>query len=470
MVAQIYDGITQQYWDPYWYTNLIGGGMLNPLWSNSKPFALERAYVLAQVELFQRELPDVFYVQDPSTYSYPINFAANPYPMVNGSPNAMASGPPVDAAYVLPMGTGWPYLASTSSNYFNPGQGIFGASYHVAAGLYKNLGYLPAGFDGVDNNGNGRIDEWAEGVKAGVNDELVKTNLAAHTHKTARAEVLYALLVDSEGPFGSIFSRDDFTDNEVKDTDGDGLPEFVDAWGEPLQFYRWPLLFHSELQRGLSTVSGSTGNPVLGAPYDGMIGAREQDPLDPNQQLMSPAWWSITYNDSPGQRSSPPFPPGFAAGGGNWSAGVSFFENYFHLLHEPLYNSSTVPSGAFWDRGAGPAGGPFAARRAYSSKFLILSSGPDMLPGVFQYTDAALKTDLASAAGSSPYSRSFPLIGLENLAAQLAYDDLVVVVSPSGGASLYGALSANSVEVQAQGQDDVTNHYVPAGGIGGSAP
>ncbi len=469
IVAQLYDGVTQFYWDPNWYG-----------WdarTSMKPWSLERAYVLAQVELLQRELPDVFYVQNPATYGYPLNFAANPYPLTSGSPNMITNGPDPDAAYVLPLGTGWPYNAAVKANYFNPGQGIYGASYQVAAGIYKNLGYLPAGFDGVDNNGNGRIDEWSEGVTAGVNDSLVQSNLAAHTHKTARAEMLYALLVESVGPFGSIFNRDDFTDNEVKDTDGDGLPEFVDAWGEPLQFYRWPLLYHSELQRGLRTVSGSTGAPVLGAPYDGMIGAREQDAVDPNQTLMSPSWWYGPYNSV---ANVPPLPQGFSVGAGNWSPAVSFFENYFHLLHEPLFNSSTPPAlGQFWDRGAG-AGGPFGARRAFSSKFLILSSGPDLLPGVFQYSDAALQSDLGTAAGT-PNSRSFPLIGLENLAAQLNYLDLTKVVS--GGASLGYPLDPllqspvpspipypSSLDIQAQGQDDVTNHYVPAGGIGGSAP
>ena len=32
----------------------------------------------------------------------------------------------------------------------------------------------------------------------------------------------------------------EFTAQEVADTDDDGLLEFVDAWGEPLRFYRWP--------------------------------------------------------------------------------------------------------------------------------------------------------------------------------------------------------------------------------------
>ena len=54
----------------------------------------------------------------------------------------------------------------------------------------------------------------------------------------------------ASGPWGSVFNRDDFTDREVQDTDGDGLPEFVDAWGQPLQFFRWPVLYHSDLQRG----------------------------------------------------------------------------------------------------------------------------------------------------------------------------------------------------------------------------
>ena len=62
--------------------------------------------------------------------------------------------------------------------------------------------------------------------------------------------MLYAILVEGTGPWGSVFSRDDFTDREVMDTDKDGLPEFVDAWGQPLQFFRWPVLYHSDLQRG----------------------------------------------------------------------------------------------------------------------------------------------------------------------------------------------------------------------------
>ena len=111
--------------------------------------------------------------------------------------------------------------------------------------------------------------------------------------------MLYAILVEGVGPLGSVFSRDDFSDREVKDTDGDGLPEFVDAWGQPLQFFRWPLLYHTDTQRGqvidywdyTQTPPASTVEP-FNPPYRSVFEAREQDPLDPNQQLMAPAWWS----------------------------------------------------------------------------------------------------------------------------------------------------------------------------------
>ena len=109
------------------------------------------------------------------------------------------------------------------------------------------------------------------------------------------------------GPLGSVFSRDDFSDREVKDTDGDGLPEFVDAWGQPLQFFRWPLLYHTDTQRGqvidywdyTQTPPVASAVELFNPPYRSVFEAREQDPLDPNQQLMAPAWWSSAAERQP---------------------------------------------------------------------------------------------------------------------------------------------------------------------------
>jgi prepilin-type N-terminal cleavage/methylation domain-containing protein len=61
-----------------------------------------------------------------------------------------------------------------------------------------------------------------------------------HTPVTESAELLYFALTRLE-QFGiPATATDDFQATEVADTDNDGLPEFVDGWGNPLRFYRWP--------------------------------------------------------------------------------------------------------------------------------------------------------------------------------------------------------------------------------------
>jgi hypothetical protein len=48
----------------------------------------------------------------------------------------------------------------------------------------------------------------------------------------------------------------------VKDTDNDGLPEFIDAWGNPLRFYRWPTrLFRSMGQNASGSLNAISASP-----------------------------------------------------------------------------------------------------------------------------------------------------------------------------------------------------------------
>ena len=92
--------------------------------------------------------------------------------------------------------------------------------------------------DGFANPTNAEIlsratARWRGGADGG------KT-FSGHRSDTESSELLYYMLITS-GSFGSSsVDADRFTADEVRDTDGDGLLEFVDAWGQPLRFYRWP--------------------------------------------------------------------------------------------------------------------------------------------------------------------------------------------------------------------------------------
>ncbi len=68
----------------------------------------------------------------------------------------------------------------------------------------------------------------------------VTSNWAKHRDSTESAELLYFALTAATSYGVGAADNDRFTEREVADTDEDGLPEFIDAWGQPLRFYRWP--------------------------------------------------------------------------------------------------------------------------------------------------------------------------------------------------------------------------------------
>ena len=109
---------------------------------------------------------------------------------------------------------------------------------------------------GEDNNGNSTLDgangvpdvlEKVTGVVVAAlqaQGPSISTNPVSATavrHETESSELLYFMLTQMQvfgvPPVGESEFR---VGNEVRDTDGDGLLEFVDGWGRPLRFYRWP--------------------------------------------------------------------------------------------------------------------------------------------------------------------------------------------------------------------------------------
>ena len=86
---------------------------------------------------------------------------------------------------------------------------------------------------------------------------------ANHNPLTESAELLYFSLFASGSYGSSSVDADRFTDLEIRDTDNDGLPEIVDAWDQPLRFYRWPTRLidwnpPSPFQPNLANVSDPT--------------------------------------------------------------------------------------------------------------------------------------------------------------------------------------------------------------------
>ncbi len=467
---------THGYLGMIWNTNyqaptLFVNGVLNPQITQT-----QRAQVFAWYDYLKSELPDVYFIQNDA--NLPINFAGPAFP---GTANPLMGTNSAYAPAMLPLGNSLINNPGSGAfgdgNVTNPslgfsGSGIFGASYPIAAGIYKNLpGCAAIGCDAVDNNGNNLVDEIGEG---GWNLAVLQTN---HTHNTARAEMLYAILVEGQGPWGTVFNRDEFTDREVADTDGDGLLEFIDAWGQPLQFFRWPVLYHSDLQRGQEILT----DPVvpnqwdLVAPYQdidstsgiqngfrAIMQERERDPWDQNQQLTSPQWWSqLGVMGQVAANNNFTLFTGSAVTAGA-SGGVQAFENFFHKLTEPV-----PPAGgsSFWDRSA-------YGRRAFYSKFLILSGGPDKQPGVFLYADSDFQ---AMGANAAVY-----LIANENAALPFALDVLGGGVAGFTGNTQYTATSfslapsldpthPSSYDLRISAQDDVTNHNLQTvAAIGGS--
>jgi hypothetical protein len=103
-------------------------------------------------------------------------------------------------------------------------------------------------------------------------DSSGQTPIAQAT--ASNAEILYYFLTQSNALGDSPVANDTFSPSEVKDIDTDGLPEFVDAWGNPLRFYRWPTrLFRSQGQNSstgaLNAITCPTGPNATSTNADG---------------------------------------------------------------------------------------------------------------------------------------------------------------------------------------------------------
>lgn len=78
------------------------------------------------------------------------------------------------------------------------------------------------------------------------------------------AEWLYQIVAAANYQGGSAMEA--FNASEIDDVDGDGLFEFVDAWGTPIRWLRWPAGFPSPLNIPYQRQDATAGIPERGSP------------------------------------------------------------------------------------------------------------------------------------------------------------------------------------------------------------
>lgn len=104
------------------------------------------------------------------------------------------------------------------------------------------------------------------GMRSVLEIDLAATQLPASkpspswSDSYASAECLYAIVAHSTTGGGS--ALESFGPSEIGDVDGDGFPEFIDAWGEPISWIRWPAGYASELNLGYMATSPDAFDPL----------------------------------------------------------------------------------------------------------------------------------------------------------------------------------------------------------------
>jgi hypothetical protein len=117
------------------------------------------------------------------------------------------------------------------------------------------------------------------------------------------AECLYMTIMAATGDGEA---REQFTDQDIGDTDEDGAPEILDGWGRPISWLRWPA--------GFAVVSEvMSGDPVADHdPFD--LFRRHQETARPRENQLPPPITALglgPYVERLRQIRDPQYPSGF---------------------------------------------------------------------------------------------------------------------------------------------------------------
>jgi prepilin-type N-terminal cleavage/methylation domain-containing protein len=111
------------------------------------------------------------------------------------------------------------------------------------------------------------------------------------------AECLY--LIVTTGQADEVSGRELFADSEIGDVDGDGFPEFIDAWGNPIRFLRWAPGFRTGMIPGFvnELQTGQDRDPFDPKRVYGLTASGQ--PIDPQQPQATFALYPLIYSPGP---------------------------------------------------------------------------------------------------------------------------------------------------------------------------
>jgi type II secretory pathway pseudopilin PulG len=237
---------------------------------------------------------------------------------------------------------------------------------------------------------------------------------SSHKDSAESAECLYLILTkgplfDTEPP-----SASDLKAIETADTDGDNLQEIVDAWGQPIRFYRWP----TRLVRPSTSSPPTSPGPIDEIPLKPpspltltMIGAAPRTSLfgwvaNTNYPVgakivsgtTSSTGFSVVYQCTTQGISGSTAPPGFAGTqivGTTISEGTSTPPLTWQVLLDPLSLDPDDPFGIATSLISETSSTAPALTPNTWSVPLIVSCGSDGLLGLFEPLDTSNFGNLA---------------------------------------------------------------------------
>jgi len=121
---------------------------------------------------------------------------------------------------------------------------------------------------------------------AGVGQMAIKDFVEYIGNRYQSAECLYLIMtIGTEDPSTS---TEHFSARDIADVDGDGMREFIDAWGNPIEFLRWAPGYSSPMQPVYS-YDDTGGANTPGSIFD------DSQPRDPNNPNNVISHWKVQF-------------------------------------------------------------------------------------------------------------------------------------------------------------------------------